>query len=113
MAPPGSAPGGLSFLNLGIRMFMLHSQLYIYTSQALTYVNIQRRTDSIFQPTMLQQHIYYNNMHELAHIMVIEHGEDRGIMIGDHEARALQPLGLVNQHVTPLVVCIISNHHTS
>ena len=34
-------------------------------------------------------------------------------MVGDHEAGALESLGLVDQHVAPLVVCIIGHHHPS
>ena len=45
--------------------------------------------------------------------MVVEHGEDGGVVVGDHETRALESLGLVHQHVAPLVVRIVSNHHTS
>ena len=34
-------------------------------------------------------------------------------MVGDHEAGTVESLGLVDQHVAPLVVGIISHHHTS
>ena len=48
-----------------------------------------------------------------AYIVVIEHGEDRGIMVSDHEAGTVEPLGLVDQHVATLVISIISNHYSS
>ncbi len=47
------------------------------------------------------------------HIMEIEHGEDGGIMVGDHEAGTVEPFGLMDQHVTALVVGIIGNHHST
>ena len=45
--------------------------------------------------------------------MVIEHGEDRGIVVGHHEAGTVEPLSLMNQHVATLVVSIIGHHNSS
>ena len=45
--------------------------------------------------------------------MVVECWKDRGVVIGHHEARTVQPLRLVHQHVAALVVCIVSNHNTT
>ena len=39
--------------------------------------------------------------------MIIENREHRSIMVGDHKTRAVESLGLVNKHVTTLVVSII------
>ena len=47
------------------------------------------------------------------YIMAVEHREDGGVVIGDHETRALESLGLMHQHVASLVVCIICYHHSS
>ncbi len=45
--------------------------------------------------------------------MEVEDGEDRGVVIGHHEARAVESLGLVNEHVAASVVSIIGHYHTS
>ena len=42
---------------------------------------------------------------------MVECGEDTGIMVGHQEAGAVEPLGLMDQHVAPLVVSIIGHHH--
>ena len=45
--------------------------------------------------------------------MVIEHREDRGIVVSDHEAGTVESLGLVNQHVATLVISIIGYNYSS
>ena len=45
--------------------------------------------------------------------MVVQHGEDRGIVVGDHEAGTVESLGLVNEHVAAFVVGIVGHHHTA
>ena len=47
------------------------------------------------------------------HIMIVQHGEDGGVMVGDHEAGTVEPLGLVDQHVAALVVGVIGHHHST
>ena len=45
--------------------------------------------------------------------MKIEHGENRGVVIGDHEGRTVESLRLVDQHIAALVVSIISHYYTT
>ena len=45
--------------------------------------------------------------------MIVEHGIDGGIVIGDHEARAVESLCLVDQHVASFVIGIIGHHHST
>ena len=45
--------------------------------------------------------------------MVVECWEDRGVVIGHHEARTVQSLCLVHQHIAALVVSIIGHHYTT
>ena len=46
------------------------------------------------------------------YIMVVEHGEDGGIVIGHHETGAVKPLGLMDQHVATLVVSVIGHYYS-
>ena len=45
--------------------------------------------------------------------MVVEDGEDRGVVVGDHEGRAVESLGLVHQHVAATVVSVVRHYHTT
>ena len=44
--------------------------------------------------------------------MIIKSREDGSVMVGDHKTWAVEPLGLMNKHVTTLVVSIISYDNT-
>ena len=43
--------------------------------------------------------------------MVVEDGEDRGVVVGDHEGGAVESLGLVDQHVAATVVSVVCHYH--
>ena len=51
--------------------------------------------------------------HVRTYIVVVECGEDGGVVVSNDETGAAEPLGLVDQHVAPSVVCVIGHHHTS
>lgn len=46
------------------------------------------------------------------HSRTVQVGHDGGVVVGYHDAGAVEPLGLVDQHVAASVVCVIGYDDT-
>ena len=74
-------------------------------------INMYKHTPFILNTQYI--HFYKINVKQYCVYLSVKHvWEHRGIVVGYHDARTTESLGLMDQHVASFVICIISNHNS-